>query len=334
MCRRNDGRMDQTTQSSRGVTDPLGTGRWAVVVASQGGRRRHDRLCRWKPSGGTLKPDDRVVAIAGGLARPGIDVRHITLQSYIGLTVGGASNAVVLEVSSASGRFINNESWIVTDVSATVKRVVYVRDDRIQVGERVAFSYERGGELAVGSVTIKAGVLLGVRAGRSYLVFLNRREDRSWYPVDVLFEITRAGRVVDPARYVVPIDDEFFPELVINNARFNLVLRLIREELRDAQTHVGHRDENGLTPNSRTPPDNRAGSEEPERKSRRASHRFAHFGAVTAFRPITGLRLRTRFLPRSTPAWRFPDTRPTGTAVRCRSGSRRYAAPCPCRRRG
>jgi hypothetical protein len=113
-----------------------------------------------------------------------------------------------------------------------VKRVVYVRDDRIAVGDRVAFSYERGGELPVRSVTIKAGILLGVRAGRSYLVFLHRREDRSWYPVGVLFEITRAGRVVDPARSVVPIDDEFFPELVMNNARLDLVLALIREELR------------------------------------------------------------------------------------------------------
>jgi hypothetical protein len=178
-----------------------------------------------------LTPDDRIVAVVGGLARPGIDVRNITLQSYVGLAVGGSSAAVVLEVSSASGRFTNNESWIVTDVSGTVKRVIYVRDDRIQVGEKFAFSYERGGELAVHSATIKAGVLLGVRAGRSYLVFLNRLEDQSWHPADVLFEITSAGRVVDPAKYVVPVDDEFFPELVMNNARFDLVLKMIREEL-------------------------------------------------------------------------------------------------------
>jgi hypothetical protein len=139
-----------------------------------------------------------------------------------------------MEVTSASGRFINNDSWIVTDVSGTVKRVIYVRDDRIEVGDRVAFSYEDGGELTVQSVTVKAGKLLGVRPGHSYLVFLTRRgEDRSWYPVAVLFEITRAGRLLDPARYVVPIDDEYFPELVLNNARFDLVLKLIRDELRD-----------------------------------------------------------------------------------------------------
>ena len=66
-----------------------------------------------------LRPDDRVVAVPGGVERPGIDVTYMTLPGYIGLMVGGTAVGVVLDVTSATGRLTDDKSWIVTDITGT-----------------------------------------------------------------------------------------------------------------------------------------------------------------------------------------------------------------------
>ena len=157
--------------------------------------------------------------------------------------VGGSAAGVVLEVTAANGRLTEDESWVVTQLTGTVKRVLYTRKGHVDVGERLSVAFQRGGEIKVGSVTVRAGVVPNLQPGRSYLAFLNRtnelvvpplefRDGSEWYPWVGLFEMTRAQRVVDPARPVVPIPDEYFPELVLHNARVDLVLNLIREAVR------------------------------------------------------------------------------------------------------
>jgi hypothetical protein len=121
--------------------------------------------------------------------------------------------------------------------------VLYTRKGRIGAGERLSMTFQRGGEMKIGSATVRAGVLPNVLAGRSYLAFLNRTDEpvlhrlefhdgSEWYPWVALFEMTRAQRVIDPARSCVPTSDEYFPELVLHNARTDLVLSLIREALK------------------------------------------------------------------------------------------------------
>jgi hypothetical protein len=191
-----------------------------------------------------LRSDDRVVAVPGGVERPGIDVTFMTLPAYIGLMVGGTDVGVVLDVASAAGRLTDDKSWVVTDITGTVKRVLYTSKGHIEAGERLSMTLERGGEVKIGSVTLRAGVVPNVLPGRSYLAFLNPTAGRSdyafpfptgrgeWYPWVGLFEVTRAQRIIDPARPCVPIPDEYFPELVMHNARTDLVLNLIREAVR------------------------------------------------------------------------------------------------------
>jgi hypothetical protein len=179
-----------------------------------------------------LRPDDRVVAVPGGLIEPGVDVSGLTLPTYIGLVVHGSAAGVLLDVTSATSRLSDDESWVVTDISGTVKRVLYTSEGHIDVGQPLSLTYDRGGEMKIGGVTMKVGIVPNVRAGRSYLAFLNIAADGRWFPWVVLFEMTKAQRFVDPARPVVPVPDDDFPELVLNNARVDLVLKMIQEELR------------------------------------------------------------------------------------------------------
>src|SRR5579872_5331352 len=51
-----------------------------------------------------LRADDRVVLVPGGVERPDVDVRQMTLPGYIGLMVGGTAAGILLEVTSAAGR--------------------------------------------------------------------------------------------------------------------------------------------------------------------------------------------------------------------------------------
>ncbi len=179
-----------------------------------------------------LRPNDRIVLVPGGLQPVGIDVTGMTLPAYIGLLVHGTAAGVVLDVTSATAHLTGDESWLVTDVSGVVKRVLYTREGHIDAQRTLSLTYDRGGEMTIGPVTMKVGVVPNVHPGRSYLAFLNRTADGRWYPSVVLFEINHAQRVIDPARSVVPVPDDNFPELVLNNARVDLVLRLIQEELR------------------------------------------------------------------------------------------------------
>lgn len=178
-----------------------------------------------------LRADDRVVAVPGGVQAPGIDVGTLTLPEYIDIVVHGTAAGIVLDVTSAAARLSDDKSWVVTDISGTVKRVLYTRKGQIDANRPIALTYVRGGEMKVGPVLLKVGVVPNVHPGRSYLVFLDPTVGGRWSPHG-LFEINRAQRVVDPARPVVPVPDEYFPELVLNNARVDLVFDLIQQAAR------------------------------------------------------------------------------------------------------
>ena len=178
-----------------------------------------------------LRADDRVVAVPGGFMSPGIDVASLTLPAYLSIMVNGAAAAVVLDVTSATSHLTDDESWVFTEISGVVRRVIYTRNGHIDARQALSLTYARGGEVSVGRVTLKVGIVPNVRPGRAYLVFLDQTDDGEWYPSTILFEINRAQRVVDPARPAVPVPDDQFPDLVMNNARVDLVLDLIRAEL-------------------------------------------------------------------------------------------------------
>ena len=192
------------------------------------------RVIYWEPGVSLLsklRADDRVVAVPGGVVTPGIDVGTLTLPEYIEIVVHGTAAAIVLDVTSAAARLDDDESWVVTDISGTVKRVLYTRKGQIDANRPLVLTYVRGGEMKVGPVLLKVGVVPNVHPGRSYLVFLDPTVGGRWSPSEGLFEINSAQRVIIPARPVVPLPDDYFPELVLNNARVDLVLDLIRAEL-------------------------------------------------------------------------------------------------------
>jgi len=123
---------------------------------------------------------------------------------YAAYSVGSSHAAVVLNVQGIHGTLADDGSWIYTEVLGTPSRVIFSSIPGVKKAQPMHLHYEHGGELQIGGCTVKAGVLLNLQIGGSYLVFFAWDSAGQFYPTRTIMEIHR-GRLVDTWRSIKPV---------------------------------------------------------------------------------------------------------------------------------
>ena len=183
---------------------------FSVGLSSAGTEQRTRVIKRspLAPIAERLEPGDEVVVIQDYPPVTGLVDEPVSIPREIEWLVLTSDAALVADVVGQKGRLVEDGRWINSTISVHVGTVVmeHRRDGRkvlersFHDGQHLDIFWTHGGEVSIGSVTVRARSTL-FEAGRRYLSFVNKVGDE-WH-LGTRFEIQKDGTL----RHLLQPDD-------------------------------------------------------------------------------------------------------------------------------